>query len=84
MNLFKCEVNGRPVSSIILQLYLMAVCKLLSDTTHICITAVAQLAQICLAIHIGRATIGIHACVCALQQHKCVKEVRQQAEASKV
>ena len=49
-------------------LHLMAVCKLVSDTTHICITAVTQLTQVCLSINVGGSTVCIHACVCALQE----------------
>lgn len=66
-------------------LCLMTVCKLLSDATHICTTAVAQLTQISLAVHIGGSTVCIYACVCALQQQNgCVKEICHHAEAKHV
>lgn len=59
---------------ICIRLHLMAVCKLLSDTAHICVTAVTQLAQVSLAINVGGSTICIHACVCALQQQNTIYE----------
>ena len=51
-------------------LHLVAVCKLFSDATHVCVTAVTQLTQVSLAINVGGSTVCIHACVCALQEQK--------------
>ena len=42
---------------------LMAVCKSLSNTTNISVTAVTQFTQVSLAINVGRTTLGIDSSV---------------------